>query len=179
MKKYFYSFIIVMCSFLLVGCGCMKMTAKGSVEEFLSQYKDLSSNVLEDMEKIIKEEDITDEQKEVYRSILKRQYQDIKYEIKDERYNKEEASVDVLIKVYDLYKVQEDANRYYEEHPEEFKSNKEFIDYKLEKMKTTKEIVEYNITFNLSKDDKGNYKITNVSKEDLEKIHGIYNYDNE
>ena len=34
-----------------------------------------------------------------------------------------------------------------------------------------------NITFNVTKDDKGNYKVNDLSNSDLEKIHGVYNYD--
>ena len=51
------------------------------------------------------------------------------------------------------------------------------MDYKLDKMKNVKETVEYTIEFNVSKDDKGNYKVVDLSTDDLEKIHGIFNYD--
>ena len=58
-------------------------------------------------------------------------------------------------------------------------SNDLFMNYKLDKMKKTTDTVEYNIIFNVTKDDKGNYKVTDLSNSDLEKIHGVYNYDND
>ena len=83
-----------------------------------------------------------------------------------------------------MYKVQKDANDYLTTSGDEFKqngvfSNDLFMDYKLDKMKKTTDTVEYNITFNVTKDYKGNYKVTDLSNSDLEKIHGVYNYDND
>ena len=53
------------------------------------------------------------------------------------------------------------------------------MDYKLDQMQKNNDTVEYTINFNLTKDDNGNWQITELSQEDLEKIHGIYNYDTE
>lgn len=177
-------FLIVSLLLLVVGCGCMKKTAKGAVQDYLNQYKNLSANVISDMDDVIDNENLTDTQKEKYREILKKQYQDLKYDIVSEKYDGDNATVDVKIKVYDLYKVQKDANDYLTTSGDEFKengvfSNDLFKDYKLDKMKKTTDTIEYNITFNVTKDDKGNYKVTDLSNSDLEKIHGVYNYDND
>lgn len=177
-------FLIVSLLLLVVGCGCMKKTAKGAVQDYLNQYKNLSANVISDMDDVIDNENLTDTQKEKYREILKKQYQDLKYDIVSEKYDGDNATVDVKIKVYDLYKVQKDANDYLTTSGDEFKengvfSNDLFMDYKLDKMKKTMDTIEYNITFNVTKDDKGNYKVSDLSNTDLEKIHGVYNYDND
>lgn len=177
-------FLIVSLLLLVVGCGCMKKTAKGAVQDYLNQYKNLSANVISDMDDVIDNENLTDTQKEKYRDILKKQYQDLKYDIVSEKYDGDNAMVDVKIKVYDLYKVQKDANDYLTTSGDEFKengvfSNDLFMDYKLDKMKKTMDTIEYNITFNVTKDDKGNYKVSDLSNTDLEKIHGVYNYDND
>lgn len=182
MKKKF--FLIVSLLLLVVGCGCMKKTAKGAVQDYLNQYKNLSANVISDMDNVIDNENLTDTQKEKYRDVLKKQYQDLKYDIVSEKYDGDNATVDVKIKVYDLYKVQKDANDYLTTSGDEFKengvfSNDLFMDYKLDKMKKTMDTIEYNITFNVTKDDKGNYKVSDLSNTDLEKIHGVYNYDND
>ena len=167
---------------ILVGCGCMKKTAKGAVEDYLNQYKNLGSNVLSDMESVINEENLTDNQKEVYRDALKRQYQDLKYEIVSEKYDGDNATVEAKITVYDFYKVQKESTEYLNNNTDEFKENgvysgNLFMNYKLDKMKKTTDTVDYNITFSVTKDDNGNYKVVDLSTEDLEKIHGIYNYD--
>ena len=177
-------FLIVSLLLLVVGCGCMKKTAKGAVQDYLNQYKNLSANVISDMDDVIDNENLTDTQKEKYRDVLKKQYQDLKYDIVSEKYDGDNATVDVKIKVYDLYKVQKDANDYLTTSGDEFKengvfNNDLFMDYKLDKMKKTMDTIEYNITFNVTKDDKGNYKVSDLSNTDLEKIHGVYNYDND
>ena len=53
------------------------------------------------------------------------------------------------------------------------------MDYRLEQMQDITDTVEYTISFNLTKDDSGNWQINELSQDDLEKIHGIYNYDSE
>lgn len=185
MKKYYKLMVIAIISIFLVGCGCMKKTAKGAVEDFLNQYKSLSSNVISDMDEVVGKESITDHQKEVYRDALKRQYKDIKYEIVKEDYSGDTALVETKITVYDFYKVQKEANEHMTNNSDDFKdesgnfSNELFMDYKLDKMKSAKDTVDYTITFTVVKDDNGNYKVADLSQENLEKIHGIYNYDNE
>lgn len=184
MKKFLSVLVIMVFSISLVGCGCMKKTAKGAVEDFLDQYKNLSANVLSDMDKVIDDENLTDKQKDLYRDVLKRQYQDLKYKIENETYDGDNAKVEAKITVYDLYKVQKEANDYLTKNEDKFKenntfSNALFMDYKLDKMKKANETIEYTINFNLTKDDKGNYKVVDLTDEDLEKIHGVYNYDND
>lgn len=184
MKKVYKVLLVVGICLVLAGCGCMKKTAKGAVQDYLNQYKNLSSNVISSMDDVVNDENLTDSQKEKYRDILKRQYQDLKYEITSEKYDGDNATVEVKITVYDLYKVQKDANNYLTNSGDEFKengvySNDLFMNYKLDKMKKVTDTVEYNITFNVTKDDKGNYKVNDLSNSDLEKIHGVYNYDND
>lgn len=184
MKKVYKLLLVVGICLVLAGCGCMKKTAKGAVQDYLNQYKNLSSNVISSMDDVVNDENLTDSQKEKYRDILKRQYQDLKYEITSEKYDGDNATVEVKITVYDLYKVQKDANNYLTNSGDEFKengvySNDLFMNYKLDKMKKVTDTVEYNITFNVTKDDKGNYKVNDLSNSDLEKIHGVYNYDND
>ena len=184
MKKVYKLLLVVGICLVLAGCGCMKKNAKASVQDYLNQYKNLSSNVISSMDDVVNDENLTDSQKEKYRDILKRQYQDLKYEIVSEKYDGDNATVEVKITVYDLYKVQKDANNYLTNNGDEFKengvySNDLFMNYKLDKMKKVTDTVEYNITFNVTKDDKGNYKVNDLSNSDLEKIHGVYNYDND
>lgn len=184
MKKGIKVLSIVLVIFSLTACSLMKKTAKGAVEDYLNQYKSLSANVLSDMESVLNNENLSDAQKEVYRDALKKQYEDLKYEIISEAYDGDTATVDVKITVYDLYKVQKDADKYASEHIEEFRDNGVynsdlFMDYKLKQMKETKDTIDYTITFNLEKKENGNYQVINVSDEALEKIHGIYNYDND
>ena len=186
MKKFLKVFLVMFFAITLVGCSCMQMTARSRVEEFLDQYRNLSANVLGDLDEVVDAEaDLNEEQKEKYRDVLKKQYSDLEYEIINENYDGDTAVVETKITVYDLYKAQKDATEYLNEHSDEFNDengtydSSKFMDYKLDQMQKNNDTVEYTINFNLTKDDNGNWQITELSQEDLEKIHGIYNYDTE
>ena len=70
--------LILVVGLFLVGCSCSNNTAKGAVEDFLDQYRNLSASVIEDMDNVIeKEENLNEEQKDQYRDILRKQYTDL------------------------------------------------------------------------------------------------------
>lgn len=183
MKKFLISLTLIMGSIFLVGCGLTNKTAKDAVEDFLDQYKNLSASVLTDLENVIKQENLNNEQQDKYREILKKEYSDLKYEVLDEAYDGDTATVKTKIIVYNLYKAQSDAAIYLNNNMDEFKNdageydNNKYLDYKLDEMKKVKDTVEYTIEFNCKKNDKGNWEVNELSNSDLEKIHGIYNYD--
>ena len=93
---------VLMIIFVLSLGGCTK-TAKTAVENYLAMYTSLDENVLTDMNTIIESENLTDENRSVYESIFKKQYSDLSYEITDEKYSGDEATVTVKISVYDLF----------------------------------------------------------------------------
>lgn len=185
MKKVFYSLGILGICLLLVGCGCKKMTAKGAVEDFLNQYKSLSSNVMKDLEEVILNEELAKENEDKYRDIMKRQYKDLNYKVIDETYDGDTAKVKVKIKVYDLAKAQKEASEYLNSNLDEFKDedgnydNSKFLEYKLDQMKNTNKKVEYTLNLDVKKNSQGKWEVTKLSQNDLEKIHGIYNYEEE
>ena len=169
MKKTIYGLLIVISCFLLVGCG-MKKTAKQATEDFLNQYKTLSANVIKDLEDVIAKENMEKEHEDKYREVMKKQYRDLKYEILDETNDGKTATVKVKIKVYDLFKVQNEAAIYLNNHMDEFKDkeglydNKKYLNYKLDQMKKTTDNVEYTLNIHLNKDDKGKWKVKELSQ---------------
>lgn len=180
MKKFLLGILTI---FFVVGCGCKNMnTAKVEVEKYLDRYRTQDSAVMEELDRTVAEEELTDAQKDIYRDIMIRQYKDLKYEVTNETYDGDTAVVNVKVTVYDLYKVQKDAESYQKEHPEEFNDESNaydktlFLDYKLEQMKKNTDTVEYTIDVHLTKED-GKWKVEQLSNTDLEKIHGIYNYE--
>ena len=82
-----------------------------------------------------------------YRNILKRQYQNLVYTVKDETVDGDKAKVTVEIEVYDLYKITNEADKYYTTSPDEFKdetgnvSQTKYIDYRISKLKEAKDKV--------------------------------------
>ena len=110
MKKILKVMLVMVFAITLAGCSCMQKSAKDRVEEFLDQYRNLSANVLGDLDEVVETEtDLSEEQKESYRDVLKKQYSDLKYEITNEEYDGDTAVVEAKITVYDLYKAQRDA----------------------------------------------------------------------
>lgn len=173
--------MVVVC-LTLVGCGCMEEKAEDAVSDYLNQYKNLSDTITTDLATLTDDEDLNDDQKEVYNEVLKKQYQDLTYEIVNAEYDGDTAVVTTKITVYDLYKAQSDASIYLSENLDKFNDdngiydNEKYLDYKLKQMKDMTETVEYTIDFNVKKvDDK--WTVEQPSTTDLEKIHGIYNYD--
>lgn len=179
MKKLLSVILAVLFIMSLSGCGD---SATKAVENYLQEYNSLSDNVISDMMDVVTDEDINDDQKMVYQDIFKKQYQDLTYTIDKEEYDGDEATITVTIKVYDLYKAQKDASNYLKDHQDEFNDDdgeydvSKYIDYKLDQMKNMMDKVEYTIEFYVVKTSDG-WVVSSLSDSDLQKIHGIYNYE--
>lgn len=178
MKKLLCLFI---CLFCVVGCSCNRDKANDAVEKYLNNYKSLHESVLKNIEDVVTGEILEDKDKDTYKEVLKRQYRDLMYTIENESYNGDKAYVTVKLTVYDLYKAQKNAEEYKAAHEDEFKTNdtydnKKFTEYKLKQMKETKDTIEYTVVFDVTKKD-GKWYVEQPSDEILEKIHGIYNYE--
>lgn len=177
MKKIIMVFISIV---LLTACS-LSNTPKSKVEAYLNQYNNLSDNVKLDLESKVSSENLSEENKDIYKEVLTKQYQDMKYEIKDESIDGDNATVKVKITVYDYYQAENITNQYMNENPNSFYddnglfSDDLFNNYKLNKMKDIKDTVEYEIEFYLSKKD-GEWILENPDRVTLEKIHGLYNY---
>lgn len=174
--------ILTLALLLLILTGCGRKTAKMEVESYLKNYRNLSSEVLVDLENIIDMENLSKNGEEKYRDILKKQYKDLTYEIVEEEFKDDVTYVTAKIEVYDLYKAQKDASVYLQNNLDEFNDEhgvydvNKYLDYKLDRMKNITDRVEYNIIFTVTKED-DKYVIAQPTQIDLQKIHGIYNYE--
>ena len=182
MKKFFSLFLI---GLLLCGCSFksdMSNTPTKRVEAYLNDYQTLNSNVLEKLDSIVNMEDtFSTSQKDEYRDILKKHYQDLVYTIKDETVNGDQATVEVEIEVNDYTKKLKEIETYRQTHEDEFlDENKvfddiKFNDYKLGLLKTNNERVKYTLYLSLVKvNDK--WELDNLTKTEEDKILGIYEY---
>ena len=155
---------------------------KKYLKKYLDNYKNLDDKVLVDMKNVIDKENLNEENSKKYEDILKKQYTDLSYEITNEDYNGDEATITVKVNVYDLYKAQKDATTYLAENPNEFKDEdgkydaEKFITYKLDKMKETNEKTSYTIDFYVVNTSDG-WTVSSLSNSDIEKLHGIYDYE--
>ena len=179
MKKIVF---ILMCVFLISGCGKMLNTPTKKVEMFLENYQTLDADVINDLDKVVAEEEsFNANQRETYKKIIKKHYQDLTYVIKDETINGDEAVVTVEITVNDFSKVMSEAESYLKNHPEEFNDDQGkysetlFVDYKLKKLESTTDKVKYTLKLGLTKTN-DEWKLNDLTSADYEKINGIYNY---
>ena len=171
--------LLTACSFNI---GDIDNTPTKKVEEYLNNYQSLSSDVVSDLDIVVERETTFNlDEKNKYRKIMKKNFQNMSYKVKDETINGDTAEVEVEINVYDYYKVNKDADNYLLEHRDEFivdgvYDESKFIDYKLDKMSKNTDKVKFTIYFNLSKDKNGNWSLDEVSEVDEDKILGIYQY---
>ncbi len=173
--------LLLTCLFLAVGCACSNNKAKDAVEKYLNDYKGLKDNVLSSIDDLVAKENLEHEEQGIYKDVLKKQYRDLIYTIENEEYNGDNATVTAKITVYDLYKASKNASTYLQANKNEFLTNGEYdknkyLKYKLNKMKDTKDTIAYTITFKLKKEN-GKWQVEQPDEETLEKIHGIYNYE--
>ena len=168
MKKIVSLFIFLL---LLVGCS-LSNSPTSKVEEFLNKYQTLDSDIKSGIDDILKEENLTDSQKERYRKVIEKQYRNLSYEIKNERIDGDTATITVEIEVMDYKKEVNDTNNYYQGI-----DNYTIEDYnntKLDKLEKAKDKVKYTIDFEVKKDGNGNWKLSSLSNETIKKIQGLY-----
>lgn len=180
MKKILFIFL----GFLLIfttACDNVGNTPTKKVEELMGKYQSVDEDVLDDLNTVItSERNLTDEQQERYRKLIEKQYKNLTYEIKDERVDGDNATVEVEIEVLDLAKVNSEAEEYLTNNSDEFNddtgaySQEKFINYKLEKLENSKDKVKYTLQLTLTKDD-NEWELDNLTETERQKIHGIYN----
>ena len=173
MKKIIFTVVCL----LLLTCGCESMmnTPTKRVEEFLNKYQRQDSEVLTQLDDAITngDFDFTDNQMNSYKDLMKNQYKNLTYTIKEEMIDGDNATVTVEIEVFDYNRAMNDAESYYIANPDKFKTetgeldNSKYMDYKIEKIK-------YTLNLTLTKaDDK--WVLNDITEADRQKIHGLYN----
>ena len=181
MKKMLSVLIIIS---ILSGCSLTNMdnTPTKRVEQYLNNYQTLDSNVLAKLDDIVSKETLyTFTQKEIYKNILKKHYQDLTYKVKEETINGDRSTVEVEIEVYDYTKTLKQAEAYRLTNEAEFlDSNGEFDeteynDYKLNLLKSNKDKVRYTLYLSLTKID-NEWILDSLTETEQEKLLGIYEY---
>lgn len=179
MKKIIY---LVLGLLLITGCTDISNTPTKQVEAFFNKYQTLDQEVLDDLDNVIASDSrFSQESREEYRDIMKKQYKDLTYKIKNETINGDVATVTVEITVTDFSTILAEAVDYRNSHPEEFTdSNGQYQEslyakYVIDKMKDQKERVKYTLDMNLSKIDE-KWRLDGIDSYTEDKILGIYQY---
>lgn len=183
MKKIFLSIISIGVILLLTaGCDDVLNTPTKRVEEFLNDYQTTDNTVLGQLDSTLDSEmALNDTQRNDYRDMMKKQYKDLVYTIKDETVDGDKSTVKVEIEVYDYNKAIKESDSYMLLNQTEFLDeqgtvdNSKFTDYKINKMSEVSDRVKYTIDFSLTKKD-NTWKLDDITEVDRQKIHGIYSY---
>ena len=200
MKNIVKIIFVGMLLLLVAGCGNNMSTPTNKVEEFLGKYQSMDEDVLVQLDQVIAKDDtMNDDQKDKYKALMEKQYQNLSYKIENEDLEGDSATVDVEIEVLDyattVSKAQENYNDNKDEIEEKYKEQKEdndnvvedavddtlqaaeesaaYINYKLEELETANDTVTYTITFYLTKED-GSWVLQDISDLDRKKLHGLY-----
>lgn len=184
----------------LAGCGNMANTPTQKVEEFLGKYQTMDEDVITQLKQVLSDDKtMNDEQKDKYRALMEKQYQNLSYKIENEDIDGDKATVDVEVEVLDYATTINKSKKYYEEHKDEIeKENQEdkkdndnviedagddletavkessaYINYKLKELESVSDTTTYTITFYLNKEN-GDWKLQDISDSDRQKLHGLY-----
>lgn len=179
MKRLF----VILTVLFFAGCSMLDIsnTPTKKVEEYLNKYQILDKEVLDQLDSVIdRKTKLNDENKKEYRELIKKQYKDLQYSIKEERIDGDEAVVSAEVIVTDFTKVINEAEVYKRGHIEEFYNEEIYNDnlykeYLLDKLKEAKDKVTYTIDFTVHKSD-GKWKLDSINDTIEDKILGIYNY---
>lgn len=175
--------IFIFCILVITGCNTLDIsnTPTKKVEAFLNNYQILHEDVLKDLDNTIKEENILDDiNSEEYRKLIKNQYNNMQYSIKEELIDADKATVTAEIIVKDFTKIIKESQLYKQENPEKFYENEIYNvnlyqKYLIEKLKESNERVTYTLKFKLHKDN-GKWVVDPIDEEIEDKMLGIYNY---
>ena len=161
--------IILLLLIMISGCNNITYnTPSSKVSKFFSNYQTLNKNIINELNLAIKKnKDKSNFEKETYKQLLIKQYKNLEYKIKNEEIKNNDAYVDVEIEVYDYEKENYYSKKY-------FLNNLKLFNIKeLSKLKNTKKRKKYSITLQLKKEN-NIWKLVNLKKEDLKKIHGFF-----
>ena len=166
----------------VVGCANLMNTPTKKVEYLLSKYQKNDEEVLKQLsDTLVSETVLEDSQKERYKNIMKKQYSNLTYVVKNEAIDGKTAVVEVEIEVYDYSKAITEIENNLLENSEKYKDNKGEInntlynDDKLSALENMKDRVKYTINFTLSKVDE-EWIVDDLTETERMKIHGLYAY---
>lgn len=167
---------------LLTGCSFKDMmnTPTKRVEELLGKYQSLDKKLVGQLDEVVSNEPTFNEtHKKDYKDVIKKQYQNLTYKIKNETVDGNKATVEVQIEVVDLISEVDKANKYTMEHEKEFMgtdnkvSTEKVNDYKIKQLKDAKVKIKYTITFDVKKTDK-TWKVADLNETQRQKLQGMY-----
>lgn len=160
MRKIIILFIIMLVT------GCSNNKAYSPVKEYLNKFKNHDTEVTNALEELLRQENLSQEQNEMYKLIMKRQYTDLEYKVVEEYYNGDQAIIYADITVYDYGNSRKEARK-------TGLSGEEYINEQLKQMEKEKKRIKYTLEFHVYYQD-DIWILETPNTEIIEKIHGLY-----
>lgn len=158
--------LLILISFtLLAGCS-LGNTPTSRVEEYLTKYQMLNQDIDINYTNLTPDTNLNQNIKEDYEEVIKKQYKNLSYEVKDETIDGDTAIVSVQIEVMNYKQA---INKY---DQSEYESTK-YHELVLDELNNTKEMITYTINFTLTKQKNETWVIDPLNEEIKEKLLGI------
>ncbi len=161
--------------------GCTNNKAIDPVVSYLEKFRNHDKEVMSALDELLRQEDLLEEQEDIYKLIMKRQYTDLEYSIKEEIYNGNKATILVDIMVYDYENSKQKARLERDEHLKDYTLSSgvvdkdKFMNLQLKYMKEEKKRVKYTLLLSV-KWEQEEWVLEPPDYKVIEKIHGIYSY---
>ncbi len=179
MKKILWILLFIFC---VTGCNTLMNTPTKKVEYLLGKYQSNDDDVLNQLdETLLTDAILSNEQKERYKNLMKKQYKDLSYVVKDEAIDGKTAVVEVEIEVYDYSKAITKTEDDLINNSDKYKDSTGEVnttiynDAKLSNLEEVSNRVKYTINFTLSKVDE-EWIVDDLTETERMKIHGLYAY---
>lgn len=164
MKK---NILLLLVLIIVIVTGCeLNNNPTSKVEELLGKYQRLDNEITINYTDLSNETNLTTEQQERYNKLIKKQYRDLTYTIKDEKIDGDNSIITAEVKVKNYKDVIDKIIK-------ENYSLEEYHNQILESLEKSKDKVTYTIDFDVTKENK-EWKVNNLTIEQQQKILGIY-----
>ena len=162
MRKILLVIIIV----LIITTGCaLSNNPNSRVEELLGKYQGLDNSIIISPSILANDNNLNINLDKKYSDIIKKQYQNMTYEIKDTKEDGDNAVVTAEIEVMNYKKI---INNMSGDVSEEYHNRL------INKLRDVRDKVTYTIDFKLTKDNDGNWKVESLTNDMENKLLGIY-----
>ena len=163
MKKKIF---IIASLFVVVLTGCeLGNTPTSKVEDLLSRYQMLDDSIAISYVDLSQDSNIDNDLKKRYEALIKKQYQNLAYEVKEEMIDGDIATVTTQVEVVDYAKVIEK----YDQNV----SDDDYHEKVLKALESATEKVTYTIDFIVNKDEEGDWNVQVLSELEQDKLLGM------
>lgn len=152
---------------VLGGCDIAN-TPTSKVEDYLGRYQRLDKSISLSYTQLAGSNDVNKDDRERYQKLVEKQFRNLSYEVKEEVIDGDVSYVTVQVKVCNYGDILDKYN------VTTYEDVDEYHDKVIKELEKQKEKIVYTITFELELNKKDEWKVSEPSLEDKDKLLGIY-----